>query len=200
MKQFIKALFLMTLTSFALVACQEASQETVNFEDIAERYQERIDAPVNIDSETQFLQMDEAAKKEAYAALDEIMTTQVSSKSALNYSQVENLATEEDYVNFIISTNDEDKILYFGFDECPFCKAFIPKVNQIAYELDLPIYYYNTNEHSQDPTFASVTDTYNFETVPQAFVVSKGKPIKQINHNSSMETIEAFLRSVKEAE
>ena len=92
-----------------------------------------------------------------------------------------------------MSTADGAKIIYLGFDECPYCHAFSPKLNQLAKEKGVTVYYYNTRKHANDSNFESAMQVYGVNKVPNAFIVKGGKPGINVNHASKMAELEAFI-------
>ncbi|XJS11349.1 hypothetical protein ACF3NG_03695 [Aerococcaceae bacterium WGS1372] len=181
---------LIIFMSFILVACQS---DQLEFEYTALDGVERIDQTISIPSDTEFLKMDDSVKKTHYEALDKIGVDAQSQYKASDYSNIEELDSEKAYIKFLESNQEEAKIMYIGFDECPWCKAFSPKINQIASEFDLPIYYYNTRSRSEDLTYMQIMENFQVETVPYVFIMVEGEPMERINHLSSMQQIEDFF-------
>lgn len=159
---------------------------------------DRVDQEVVIPEDTAFLTMSEEEKVAAYAALDKIALYSSDTKSPISFSMIEELTSEVAYTDFILSTQNQAKVIYLGFDECPYCKAFTPKINQLAKETETPIYYYNTRRRATDSNFETAMNMYKVETVPHAFIVKNGQVVSKINHDSSMDAIEAFFKKVKE--
>lgn len=189
MQRILKVIGLV-MTVGLVVACSSQSDE---FEYTALAGVERINAPVTIPGDTSLLTMNEDAKGMIYDSLDKIGTYAEGTQSPVDYPQIEAVQTEADYIEFLQETNDQAKLLYIGFDECPWCKAFSPKINQIASELNVPIYYYNTRAHEQDATFQGAMQTFGVETVPYVLVMEDGEAKERISHESSMEQIEQFF-------
>lgn len=159
---------------------------------------ERLDQEVIIPEDTSFLTMSQEEKEAAYTTLDKIALYSSDTKSPISFSMVQELSSEVAYTDFILSTQSQAKVIYLGFDECPYCKAFTPKINQLAEETETPIYYYNTRKRANDSNFETAMAMYNVETVPHAFIVKNGQVVSKINHDSSMDAIEAFFEKVKE--
>lgn len=164
-----------------------AAEETVATESV-----ELVDREVSFVEGTELLALESEEKAEAYAELDEVDIFSGEPENT-DYSQIKPIESEMAYAELLVSTNDTPAIVYLGFDECPFCKVFSPKINQLASELDVEIHYYNTHERGNDATFANAMQLYNVETVPHAFIVEHAKAGSKVNHESSMEEIEAFL-------
>ena len=189
MQRFLKVIGLV-MTIGLLVACSSQAEE---FEHTALAGVERTNAPVTISEDTTFLTMNEDPKGMIYESLDKIGTYAEGTQSPVDYSQIEAVQTEADYIEFLQMTSEQASLLYIGFDECPWCKAFSPKINQIASELNVPIYYYNTRAHEQDATFQGAMQTFGVETVPYVLVMEDGEAKERISHESSMEQIEQFF-------
>lgn len=175
---------------FLLTACTSAGN---NFDYTELEGKDRIDAAVEIPSEAHFLKMDNDAKSLVYASLDLIGTNAKSNKPAKDYSQIVEITSEDAYAKLLESTEEQAKIIYLGFDECPWCKAFLPKINQLASEFDVTIHYYNTRSRQVDSTFMSNMKHFGVDTVPYAFIMEDGDNKERINHMSSMQQIEDFF-------
>ncbi len=164
--------------------------------DVAE--EDLIDGEVIIDDNLQFLAMEPAEKAARYAEYDHINKNTLTEVAALDFSQVEEVASEEEYNELMEKSMDEAVVLYLGFDECPYCRAFIPKLNHLAKELDVTLHYYNTNRRADDRNFNDVIQFLNIETVPHAFILQQGEIKARINHQNTMQEMENFLREVVE--
>lgn len=152
-----------------------------------------VDDLVEIQKDIEYLKLDEKAKKEAYTKLDNIKKSSHDSKTPLSFSQIKEVTSEEEYSQLLLNSKKEAFILYLGFDECPYCKAFTPKLNQLAKEMKLDIYYYNVRKRNQDPNFKTAMAFYKVDSVPHAFIVQDIKVKGMVNYDSTMEEIEQFL-------
>ncbi|WIK67299.1 thioredoxin family protein [Globicatella sanguinis] len=157
-----------------------------------------IDGEVVIDDNLQFLAMEPAEKAARYAEYDHINKNTLTEVAALDLSQVKEVASGEEYNELMEKSMDEAVVLYLGFDECPYCRAFIPKLNHLAKELDVTLHYYNTNRRVEDLNFNDVIQFLNIETVPHAFILQQGEIKARINHQNTMQEMEDFLRQVVE--
>ncbi|MGO4928580.1 TlpA family protein disulfide reductase [Fundicoccus sp. Sow4_D5] len=178
-----------------LTACNQSqmNEESVSSEETgAVESVELVEREVTFEDGTQLLSLDEEEKAAVYAELDEVAIYTGETDTAA-YSQLKPVESETAYAELMVSTNNTPAIVYLGFDECPFCKVFSPKINQLASELGVEIHYYNTKERGNDATFADAMQLYNVDTVPHAFIVEDVKVASKVNHESSMEEIEAFL-------
>lgn len=159
---------------------------------------ERIDAEVVIPEGIEFKSMSQEEKEQLFNELDQISTDANNTKSPISYDNISELKTEQAYLDFILDSQKEAKIIYLGFDECPYCKAFTPKISQFAKENNVTVYYYNTRKRANDSNFQTAMATYNVETVPHAFIVKNGKVVEKINHNNTMHSIEKFINKAVE--
>lgn len=194
MKKILNACLLFIMSLY-LVACQSNSSE---FEYMALEGQERLDQAVIIPPQTNFLTMEASEKEVQYQALDKIGVDSKGQHKTTDYSHIEAISSESDYLEFVKSTEEQAQIIYIGFDECPWCKAFSPKINQLASEFDLSIYYYNTRSRAEDMTYTKIMESFNVETVPYAFIMVNGELKERINHQSSMQQIEDFFTRYSE--
>lgn len=194
MKNFIKA-SLIICSAILLYGCQSSQ---VEYGYTALEDMDRVDQAVQIPSGTEFLEMNEDSKTIIYESLDAIGTDSQGTARPTDYSNIEGIDSEQEYVDFLQKNKDEAKIVYIGFDECPWCKAFSPKINQLASEFDVPVYYYNTRTRSEDVTYSQTMENFGVETVPYAFVMVEGEPTDRISHLSSMQQIEDFFRKFSE--
>ncbi|MBD3949229.1 thioredoxin family protein [Tuanshanicoccus lijuaniae] len=159
----------------------------------------RLDKAVSIPEDTQFKTMDKAEKEKLYAELDKIEKFSQDTKSPISYSNIEEITSDAEYTDFILNSQKNASIIYLGFDECPYCKAFTPKLSHLAKEYGVKVYYYNTRKRDNDANFKSIVSMYNVETVPHAFIVKNGDVVNKINHEHSMTAIEAFVKKVADS-
>ena len=151
-----------------------------------------VDGIVAFDEQTNLSALSEADKKATYESLDNIHKSTTDTTSPLSYSNVKEIETDKQYLDLILTTTKQPTVVYLGFDECPFCRVFLPKINQLAKEQGVTLNYYNVRKHSTDQNFKDVMEVYNVKSVPQAFIVKAGKPIKSVNYDSTMAEIEAY--------
>ncbi|MCW6662996.1 thioredoxin family protein [Aerococcaceae bacterium NML190073] len=191
----------LALATIALAGCQyipglnqQQDSAVVETENKAE---EVVDEVVEIAADTTYLNLDEAAKKEAYAALDRVKKSSDSSKTPLSYSQVKEITSQDEYTQFLIDSTKKPFVLFLGYDESAYSKAFAPKLNQLAKEMDVPIYYYNVRRRAQDSNFKQAMEFYKIDSVPYAFVLQDAKVKGKVNYDSTMAEIEQFLTEFK---
>ena len=150
--------------------------------------------PLEIDPDTTFLTMDPDQKAAAYQAIDKVNQTNGQAPGAGDYPQIAVIKTETDFQDQMTQSDREPFILYLGFDQCPYCQAFSPKISHLAKELDVPIYYYN----SQDHDISDLAKEWKLETVPQALIIQNGQMKARLDHLSKMQDIENFLYQYKD--
>ena len=198
MKLWTKAICLVTSTLALTNPTSPRGYAETNEKNSSQENRSQTDQVVSIDPETKFLKMTAAEREQAYKELDQIELTSQEIKPVPKYSQVKEILSAEDYQKLIDQSKDNPLIIYLGFNECPYCRAFLPKFNHLAKEFGAEINYYNTSERAKDDNFEQVVSFFNVETVPHAFIVKQGKVVKQINNNNSMAEIEAFLHSYQD--
>ncbi|UUX34183.1 thioredoxin family protein [Fundicoccus culcitae] len=195
----VKSLGIIFISALVLTACGNNSEEQGLIDTIQETVSStsRLDASITIDESAAFLSMEASEKESVYESLDAIIMDTEMIHNIADYSMISEIESEAAYLDFISTTDESPKVIYLGFNECPYCVVFTPKINQLAEEIDVPIYFYNTQTRQNDDNFVDAMSNYNVSTVPHAFIVDKGKPIQFINHKSSMEAIEAFFQYAK---
>lgn len=147
-----------------------------------------------IDPDTAFLAMDPDQKAAAYQAIDKVNQTDGQAPGAGDYPQITVIKTETDFQDRMTQSDHDPFILYLGFDQCPYCQAFTPKISHLAKELDVTIYYYN----SQDHDISDLAQEWQLETVPQALIIQDGQMKGRLDHLSKMQDIENFLYQYKD--
>jgi predicted bacteriocin transport accessory protein len=71
--------------------------------------------------------------------------------------------------------------LYFGFDDCPYCKKFRPILEEKLTEAGQTAYYYNTKKRVNDTNYDEVLETYGVEFVPLLIKLEDGKAVGSVN-------------------
>lgn len=179
---------------FFLVGC---TQEKIIFNESSSPSQRQVsnalDKDISLDPDLNFKTIDTDEKLELYKELDQITTSPTTIQPS-TYSNVEILETESDLKHVL---REPESILYFGYDECPFCKAMLPKVNQMAKSYGQTIYYINTKVFDSKETYQNIHQTLNFEYVPAMYSIKDKVATQHINAASSMETIENFFKSLE---
>ena len=71
--------------------------------------------------------------------------------------------------------------LYFGFDDCPYCKEFRPILEKELTQTGETAYYYNTKKRVNDANYDEVLDTYGVAFVPLLIRLENGKAVGSVN-------------------
>lgn len=176
--------FLMVLGSILNIRYIDAAEE--NKEDI-----------IDIDREFNFKKAKKEAKEKEYQKFDDQIHASKMKDDIKDMEYIKVIESEKDYIKFINETNDQAKIIYLGFDDCPFCKAFLPKLHAIAEDYETNIYYYDIHERQADASFTMVIEKfYKINKVPHAFIVKDSKiQGDPLNSKSSMQDMETFIQT-----
>ena len=91
------------------------------------------------------------------------------------------------------------QIIYVGFEECPFCKEFVSKLNAAAEKAQVKFHYYNTDYRGQDANFDKVIGEFlQISTVPHAFLIKDGKVVEKLTSDAKDEDFDAFVKKATE--
>ena len=88
------------------------------------------------------------------------------------------IANESEYEEVV---TQDVAYLYFGFDDCPYCKEFRPILEEELAETGQIAYYYNTKKRVNDANYDEVLDTYGVEFVPLLIKLEDGKVVWSVN-------------------
>ncbi|MBG9981268.1 thioredoxin family protein [Facklamia sp. DSM 111018] len=140
--------------------------------------------------------MEKDEKESLYESYDQIeIQNGKDFSSPSQMSQLQEIDTQDQYEEIIETSNQEAQVIYVGFNDCPYCRAFLPKLDLLASSYKVNYHYYNTDLRAKDMNFSSViNDFLNITTVPHAFVIKNEKIIATIDNSSSMEEIENFIK------
>lgn len=58
------------------------------------------------------------------------------------------------------------KIVYIGFNKCPFCQKFVDKLGPLAKEKDLTVYYVDRRDSENEGAIEEFREKYDIPTVP----------------------------------
>lgn len=136
-----------------------------------------------------------AIKEETYHQFDQHQTIEGPVKSTIDYDFIKPLASLKELET---TYKDQDIYLYLGFQECPYCKALVPKLDTIGEWVEQPtIYYIDIKKWARlnPEDYEELQTRYPFELVPQVFHLQKGsgKIQAQIDATTSAREIEDFL-------
>lgn len=88
------------------------------------------------------------------------------------------IANESEYEEVVAK---DVAYLYFGFDDCPYCKKFRPMLEEELEETGQTAYYYNTKKRVKDANYDEVLDVYSVEFVPLLIRLENGKAVGSVN-------------------
>lgn len=69
--------------------------------------------------------------------------------------------------------NGDSFFLYTGRGTCPWCRKFVPVLNEVAKEQNIVIYYLDSENTQQDANLSSFRDTYTIKSVPTFMYFAK---------------------------
>ncbi|MBG9987454.1 thioredoxin family protein [Aerococcaceae bacterium DSM 111176] len=136
-------------------------------------------------------------KEDMYQSLDVIQKIETEMPGITEYAQIEPFDDYESFIQLMENSKEEPQVVYFGYDACPFCKAFTPKISQLAKEFDVTINHYNTDENMGSEDFLKIVAPFSLQTVPHAFLIEDEQVIDILNDKSTMEEIETFITAAQ---
>lgn len=93
-------------------------------------------------------------------------------------SSIVAIANETEYEEVVAQ---DVSYIYFGFDDCPYCKEFRPILEEELMETGQTAYYYNTKKRVNDANYDKVLDTYVVAFVPLLIKLEDGKVVGSVN-------------------
>ena len=106
-------------------------------------------------------------------------------------SQIVAINNESEYEEVVAK---DVTYLYFGFDDCPYCKEFRPILEKELTQTGETAYYYNTKKRVNDANYDEVLDTYGVEFVPLLVRLENGKAVGSVNLDTAAD-LPALLAS-----
>ena len=106
-------------------------------------------------------------------------------------SQIVAINNESEYEEVVAK---DVAYLYFGFDDCPYCKEFRPILEEELMETGQIAYYYNTKKRVNDVNYDEVLDTYGVAFVPLLIRLENGKAVGSVNLDTAAD-LPALLAS-----
>ncbi|UJF15921.1 thioredoxin fold domain-containing protein [Jeotgalibaca sp. MA1X17-3] len=79
----------------------------------------------------------------------------------------------------------EPTILFVGKPTCPFCQMFVPKLNHVAQQNNLDIYYLNSIDTETTPAIKALRNRMGISTVPQVVTIDGEDTYTNLNIESS---------------
>ncbi|MBJ8055866.1 thioredoxin family protein [Bacillus cereus] len=133
-------------------------------------------------------------KEISYVQVDGEKT--VYQKKNLHPKTVEQLEDKE-YRNIIVPkklekllSQEEYMVLYFYSSTCSFCKKATPKLNAVAKEENVNVYFYNLLEFDQG------WDQFKIEQTPTVVVLEKGQELSRLEGLKDEDDYKKILRLV----
>lgn len=177
----------MSPKTFAAETTQEAHQDT----------QSLVEFPEN----TNLKEMKKEAKDKLYQSLDKINHNPESTLITKELPKIEAINSDDEFTKVLEASKDQPQIIYLGFQACPYCKAFSPKISKVAEDFGATIHYYDVQERKNDPNFNRNVAMFKVNTVPHAFIIEDGKIVGEpLDSESTMAEIETFVVKVVEAQ
>lgn len=91
-----------------------------------------------------------------------------------------------------MTKNPKDQIVYMGFEACPYCNYFVPKLHEVMEKHQLEIYYVNSRNQDEISEIQSFRDKYHIMTVPTLIKVTNDFDFVS-NSELTVEEIKEFL-------
>lgn len=113
---------------------------------------------------------------------------------------------EEDIKAFVEITAEElekkidagdEAIVYIGKPVCPYCRKFVPKLDNVRRENDLTIHYVNSQETPTNPALQSIRAKLGMALVPSMVTVDGPGQFTNLNIDSSTSEKELTALLVK---
>lgn len=127
---------------------------------------------------TSIIQEEKQEKKE----LQEI---KVYEKLTLNF---ESISAKEG----IEQTIEKPTFIYFGRKTCPFCREFVPILNNVRRRTDSKILYIDTEDTQTDDNLKKVRGMYSISTVPSLIYLKKDNSYEKFN-TEEYEKLESWI-------
>ncbi|GAA0234530.1 thioredoxin family protein [Metaclostridioides mangenotii] len=77
-----------------------------------------------------------------------------------------------------LKEKDDEIIIYFGNEECIFCKKFKPILLDVIDEDNKNIYYFNTEKLRNQSMYSDIIESYHIEQIPKLIYLKSNKLIK----------------------
>ncbi len=81
--------------------------------------------------------------------------------------------------------NGDKTILFIGKPTCPYCRKFVPKLNNVREENNLTIYYLNSLETKTNPQIQALRDKMDVPLVPQVVTLDGKDQFTNLKIDSS---------------
>lgn len=91
----------------------------------------------------------------------------------------------------------EEAIVYIGKSACPYCRKFVPKLDNVRKEKGLTIHYVNSQDTPKNPMLQSVRAKLGVDFVPAMVTVDGPSRFTNLNIDSSTSEKELISLLVK---
>lgn len=89
--------------------------------------------------------------------------------------------------------NEAGSVVFVGRETCPYCRLFVPKLNEAAKSLDREVFFVHSEHPDYTQEIAEFRSSYNVPTVPGLlYSATDGVQVK-CDSSLSVEEITAFI-------
>lgn len=96
----------------------------------------------------------------------------------------------------LLEEQNTKNYFYIGRDTCPYCSAFVPKLNEAIKKENALVYYYDTAAARSDDVnkLNELMDKLDVTSVPALLKIENGKVVSRLGDYEDEEAIAEFLR------
>ena len=103
------------------------------------------------------------------------------------------LVDSETVVSFL-NENGGIKFLYVGRPTCENCQEYQPIVEAVINEIDVEVFYYNTDDNREDEIFDEIIEQLDLVAVPTIIKIKNGKVVDEMIGVQTMEYTTDFFQ------
>lgn len=92
-------------------------------------------------------------------------------------------------------TETKKQVVFLGRATCPFCRKFAPKLKAVKKDLDIPIYFIDSENSDDLEKLTSLRNQYKISTVPALLVVQEENVKVVCDSSLSEEEITQFIQN-----
>lgn len=85
-----------------------------------------------------------------------------------------------------LMANNEESLIFIGRNSCGFCRLFLPKLVEVADEIDQDFYFVDSTNTASDQDLADLREELGVRTVPSLVVLGGPKRFTNLNIDSSI--------------